>query len=80
MSVLDISRDSWAHLFPVKKKNKQLAWIDSYIGFQLFCSYLLDVNVDKAEGVLLHQKILAEARDPEKRPAFRVRFLKVLGM
>ncbi|XP_078154806.1 serine/threonine-protein kinase STY46-like [Carex rostrata] len=40
-------------------------------------SYLLDVNVDKAEDVLLHQKILAEARDPEKRPAFRVRFLKI---
>jgi hypothetical protein len=56
---------------------KQLGWIDSYISFQLFYSYLLDVNVDKAEDVLLHQKILAEARDPEKRPAFRVRFLKV---
>ncbi|KAJ4819409.1 protein tyrosine kinase family protein [Rhynchospora pubera] len=40
-------------------------------------SYLLDVNVDKAEDVLLHQKILAEARDPEKRPAFRVQFLKL---
>ncbi|KAJ3671397.1 hypothetical protein LUZ60_007476 [Juncus effusus] len=40
-------------------------------------SYLLDVNVERAEEVLMHQKILAEARDPEKRPAFRVRFVKL---
>ncbi|XP_072950567.1 serine/threonine-protein kinase STY46-like isoform X1 [Typha angustifolia] len=39
-------------------------------------SYLLDVNVDRAEDVLLHQKILAEAKDPEKRPVFHVRFMR----
>ncbi|PKA61536.1 Serine/threonine-protein kinase HT1 [Apostasia shenzhenica] len=38
-------------------------------------SYAVDINVDRAEEVLLHQKLLADAKDPEKRPAFRVRFL-----
>ncbi|KAG8093650.1 hypothetical protein GUJ93_ZPchr0012g21214 [Zizania palustris] len=40
-------------------------------------SYQLDVNVDKAADVLVHQKVLAEAKDPERRPAFRVRFVKI---
>jgi hypothetical protein len=41
------------------------------------CSYQLDINVDKAEDVLVHQKVLAEAKDPDRRPAFHVRFLRV---
>ncbi|XP_039824083.1 serine/threonine-protein kinase STY8-like isoform X2 [Panicum virgatum] len=40
-------------------------------------SYQLDVNVDKAEDVLIHQKVLAEAKDPDRRPAFAVRFLRL---
>nr|CAB3489188.1 unnamed protein product [Digitaria exilis] len=40
-------------------------------------SYMLDVNLDKAEDVLIHQKILAEAKDPDKRPAFAVHFLRL---
>ncbi|RLM69429.1 serine/threonine-protein kinase STY46-like isoform X2 [Panicum miliaceum] len=40
-------------------------------------SYQLDVNVDKAEDVLIHQKVLAEAKDPDRRPAFVVRFLRL---
>jgi hypothetical protein len=44
----------------------------------LLCSYQLDVNIDKAEDVLIHQKVLAEAKDPDKRPAFAVRFLRVM--
>ncbi|RCV37188.1 hypothetical protein SETIT_8G042900v2 [Setaria italica] len=40
-------------------------------------SYQLDVNVDKAEQVLIHQKVLAEAKDPDRRPAFAVRFLRL---
>ncbi|CAO2147763.1 unnamed protein product [Urochloa humidicola] len=43
-------------------------------------SYQLDVNVDKAEDVLIHQKVLAEAEDPDKRPAFTVRFLRLEGV
>lgn len=39
---------------------------------------MLDVNLDKAEDVLIHQKILAEAKDPDKRPAFAVHFLRVM--
>ncbi|MED6194576.1 hypothetical protein PIB30_029846 [Stylosanthes scabra] len=39
-------------------------------------SYGLDVNVDRAEDVLLHQSLLSLARDPEKRPVIHVRFLE----
>lgn len=42
-----------------------------------FCSYQLDINVDRAADVLVHQKVLAEAKDPDRRPAFHVRFLRV---
>jgi hypothetical protein len=40
-------------------------------------SYQLDINVDKAADVLVHQNVLAEAKDPDRRPAFHVRFLRV---
>ncbi|CAA6663773.1 unnamed protein product [Spirodela intermedia] len=39
-------------------------------------SYLWDVNVDKAEDVVLHQKILAKAMDPAKCPVFHCRFIQ----
>ncbi|XP_057423662.1 serine/threonine-protein kinase STY8-like isoform X2 [Lotus japonicus] len=39
-------------------------------------SYGLDVNIDKAEDVLLHQNLLAQARDPDKRPVYHIRFLE----
>ncbi|WOL18788.1 serine/threonine-protein kinase STY46-like isoform X4 [Canna indica] len=38
--------------------------------------YRLDLNMDRVEDVLLHQKILADAEDPTKRPIFHVRFMK----
>ncbi|XP_042433217.1 serine/threonine-protein kinase STY17-like isoform X1 [Zingiber officinale] len=40
--------------------------------------YGLDLNMDRVEDVLLHQKILADAEDPEKRPIFFVRFMKCI--
>ncbi|KAH9757517.1 hypothetical protein KPL71_016418 [Citrus sinensis] len=40
-------------------------------------SYGLDVNMDRVEDVLLHQKLLAVAKDPEKRPAYHIRFIEV---
>ncbi|XP_020583155.1 serine/threonine-protein kinase STY46-like [Phalaenopsis equestris] len=40
-------------------------------------SYGVDINVDRAEDVLLHWKLLADAKDPGKRPAFHVRFMKL---
>ncbi|KAK7848684.1 serine/threonine-protein kinase sty46 [Quercus suber] len=39
-------------------------------------SYGLDVNMDRVEDVLLHQKLLAMAKDPEKRPVYHIRFLE----
>ncbi|KAK9167121.1 hypothetical protein Scep_002312 [Stephania cephalantha] len=38
--------------------------------------YGLDVNMDRVEDVLLHQKLLALAKDPEKRPVFHVRSME----
>lgn len=42
-------------------------------------SYGLDVNLDRVEDVLLHQKLLALAKDPEKRPVYHIRFMEVLN-
>nr|XP_009406071.1 PREDICTED: serine/threonine-protein kinase STY46-like [Musa acuminata subsp. malaccensis] len=44
---------------------------------RLPASYKLDLNVDRAEDVLIHQKVLTEAKDPDKRPVFHVRFIKL---
>ncbi|KAM0867635.1 hypothetical protein ACQ4PT_041833 [Festuca glaucescens] len=41
-------------------------------------SYSIDLQVDKAEDVLLHRRILAECADPDKRPVFHARFLRVI--
>ncbi|KAI3686071.1 hypothetical protein L1987_79741 [Smallanthus sonchifolius] len=39
-------------------------------------SYALDINLDRVEDVLLHQKLLVLAKDPENRPVFHVRLLE----
>lgn len=41
-------------------------------------SYALDINVDRVEDVLLHQKLLTLAKDPDNQPVFHVRFMEVL--
>ncbi|KAJ6939083.1 hypothetical protein NC651_005506 [Populus alba x Populus x berolinensis] len=50
--------------------------IDSHFN-RLPASYGLDVNMDKVEDVLLHQKLLAMAKDPERRPVYHIRFLEL---
>lgn len=39
--------------------------------------YALDVNVERAEDVLTHKKLLHLARDPSNRPVFEVRVVQV---
>ncbi|XP_062217978.1 serine/threonine-protein kinase STY46-like isoform X2 [Phragmites australis] len=39
--------------------------------------YALDVNAERAEDVVTHQRLLEEARDPERRPALSVRVVQV---
>lgn len=39
-------------------------------------SYVLDINMGRVEDVLLHQKLLAMAKDPDSQPAFHIRFLE----
>ncbi|XP_065848247.1 serine/threonine-protein kinase STY8-like isoform X2 [Euphorbia lathyris] len=45
---------------------------------RLPASYGLDVNMDRLEDILLHQKLLALAKDPDKRPVYHIRFLENL--
>ncbi|KAJ4951771.1 hypothetical protein NE237_028603 [Protea cynaroides] len=40
--------------------------------------YILDVDMDRVEDVLLHQKLLAQAKDPEKRPVFHVHYMETI--
>ncbi|KAL0438239.1 UNVERIFIED_CONTAM: Serine/threonine-protein kinase STY46 [Sesamum latifolium] len=40
-------------------------------------SYGLDINMDRAEDVLLHQKLLTRAKNPDNRPVFHIRFMEV---
>ncbi|XP_006653907.1 serine/threonine-protein kinase STY8-like [Oryza brachyantha] len=40
-------------------------------------SYSIDLDVNKPEEVLLHRRILADCADPDKRPIFHARFLRV---
>ncbi|KAK8572213.1 hypothetical protein V6N13_047826 [Hibiscus sabdariffa] len=51
--------------------------LDSHFN-RLPASYGLDVNMDRVEDVLLHQKLLALAKDLEKRPVYHIRFLENL--
>ncbi|KAK2974310.1 hypothetical protein RJ640_026871 [Escallonia rubra] len=39
--------------------------------------YALDVNVERTEDVLTHKRLLHQAHDPAKRPAFDVRLVQV---
>lgn len=43
----------------------------------VFCRYALDVNVERAEDVLTHKRMLHLANDPANRPAFDVRVVQV---
>ena len=40
--------------------------------------HLLDVNVERAEDVLAHKRLLKLAEDPASRPAFQVRLVQVV--
>ncbi|XP_066355300.1 serine/threonine-protein kinase STY46-like isoform X1 [Miscanthus floridulus] len=43
-----------------------------------FCGrYALDVNAERADDVVTHQRLLEEARDSERRPALSVRVVQV---
>ncbi|GAB2224453.1 hypothetical protein Droror1_Dr00005213 [Drosera rotundifolia] len=39
--------------------------------------YALDVNVERAEDVLMHMRFLRQAQDPANRPVFEVRLVQV---
>ena len=44
----------------------------------LICRYALDVNVERAEDVLMHKRLLDLAEDPVHRPAFEVHLVQVM--
>ncbi|GAB2279404.1 hypothetical protein Dimus_014046, partial [Dionaea muscipula] len=39
--------------------------------------YMLDVNVERAEDVLMHMRLLRQAQNPANRPVFEVRLVQV---
>lgn len=41
------------------------------------CRYAMDVNLERADDVLTHKRLLHLARDPANRPAFDVRLVQV---
>ncbi|XAR62466.1 Dual-specificity kinase [Bertholletia excelsa] len=41
-------------------------------------SYALDINMDRVDDVLLHQKLLASAKNPDKKPIYHIRFVENL--
>ena len=43
----------------------------------MLCRYALDVNVERAEDVLMHKRLLQCAHDPANRPAIEVRLVQV---
>lgn len=43
----------------------------------VLCRYALDVNVERAEDVLTHKRLLQLAEDPANQPAFEVRTVQV---
>ncbi|CAN0892169.1 Serine/threonine-protein kinase STY17, partial [Linum grandiflorum] len=47
---------------------------------RLPASYGFDINMDRVEDILVHQKLLEKAGDPEERPAYHVRFVESLCM
>lgn len=46
--------------------------------FNFVYRYALDVNVERAEDVLTHQRLLKLAEDPSTRPVFEVRCVQVI--
>ncbi|RLN00306.1 ATP binding protein [Panicum miliaceum] len=64
-------------------RSRRVAWsfrLGLLSGHREAYCYQLDINVDKAANVLVHQNVLAEAKDPDRRPAFHVRFLRIEDM
>ncbi|KAK4346973.1 hypothetical protein RND71_033312 [Anisodus tanguticus] len=47
---------------------------------RLPCRYASDVNVERAEDVLMHKRLLDLAEDPDNRPAFDVHLVQVQPM
>ncbi|KAI4990785.1 hypothetical protein ZWY2020_039156 [Hordeum vulgare] len=43
----------------------------------VLCRYALDVNAERAEDVVTHQRLLEEARNPQDRPALSVRVVQI---
>uniref|UniRef100_M8B0Q9 Serine/threonine-protein kinase HT1 n=1 Tax=Aegilops tauschii TaxID=37682 RepID=M8B0Q9_AEGTA len=52
-------------------------WLEQ-VKVSALTSYYIDLDVNKAEDVLLHRRILAECADPDNRPVFHARFLRYL--
>lgn len=80
----------WTHFYRLPKRYSNLAlhdfffpfcfsakWEKIKIHFPWLSRYALDVNVERAEDVLMHKRLLDMAHDPATRPAIEVRLVQV---
>ncbi|KAI5001318.1 hypothetical protein ZWY2020_025968 [Hordeum vulgare] len=51
--------------------------VDKVPSMKAFYCYAMDVNVERAEDVLTHKRILELAGDPVQRPSFALRAVQV---
>lgn len=56
----------------IHRKSFWLSYLNEY-----YYRYALDVNIERAEDVLMHKKLLHLAHDPDNRPAVEVRLVQV---
>ena len=48
---------------------------------EIYCQrHAMDVNVERAEDVLMHKNLLYMAHDPATRPAIDVRLVQVMSI
>ncbi|KAM0055159.1 putative dual-specificity kinase TKL-Pl-4 family [Helianthus debilis subsp. tardiflorus] len=77
---LEVYNDVLTRLYDMRHEDTQQVDFEDqlWIHFnRLPARYALDVNVERAEDVIVHKRVLKMAEDPANRPAFEVRLVQV---
>lgn len=77
---LEVYNEVLSRLYDMNHEEAKLAEFEDQLWLhfnRLPPRYALDVNVERAEDVLTHKRLLHLAEDPAKRPAFEVRLVQV---
>ncbi|KAJ0653017.1 hypothetical protein HanOQP8_Chr15g0578771 [Helianthus annuus] len=76
---LEVYNDVLTRLYDMRHEDTQQVDFEDqlWIHFnRLPARYALDVNVERAEDVIVHKRVLKMAEDPANRPAFEVRLVQ----